>query len=367
MRIELDEYRSTPEGTPNISQILMAWAAFSQSYISTLEVLCKILPNTAAFVEESALELSSKFRDLAQDSNQQAERVARIAEIATHLDVNGEKITHADGLKLIDNTIADAVDKILYVSKTAMSMVYSLDGAITHLASIDGFINRIQKITKQTNLLALNATIEASRAGEAGRGFSVVANEVKTLSKEIAILSDEMQEKIHAISSSVTEGYTTLQSVATIDMSNNIDVRDKIDAIMEAMLSQGEETRSVMQETAIASRNTSEVISRMIVGMQFQDRTTQNMQNSVEVLQRMTESLQHLRQETLHTLKTDETTVVLDIGFIRDVLQHVTLSDLKHAFIDHLIGKGYVKDAEALGVSVGNVAVVHSDEDIELF
>ncbi len=367
MRIELDEYRSAPEGGQNISQVLMSWAAFSQSYISALEVICKILPGTATLVEDSALELSSKFRDLVQDSNQQAERVARIAEIASHLDVGGEKITHADGLKLIDDTIADAVDKILYVSKTAMSMVYSLDGAITHLSSIDDVTSRIQKITKQTNLLALNATIEASRAGEAGRGFSVVANEVKTLSKEIAMLSDEMQEKIHAIASSVKEGYSTLQSVATIDMSNNINVRDKIDAIMEAMLAQGEETRSVMQETAVASRHTSDVISRMIVGMQFQDRTTQNVQNTVDVLQCLTDSLQKMREETLHMLKSDEHVVVLDIGFIRDILQYVTLSDLKHAFIDHLVEKGYVKNADALGVNVGNVAATHSDEDIELF
>ena len=85
-------------------------------------------------------------------------------------------------------------------------MVYSLDDAIEAIREIEKFNGRIQAINKQTNLLSLNATIESVRACEAGKGFAVVSDEVRSVSKEINILSVEMSEKIGQVGNSVRKG-----------------------------------------------------------------------------------------------------------------------------------------------------------------
>ncbi len=66
-------------------------------------------------------------------------------------------------------------------------------------ARIGDFIGLISNIASQTNLLALNATIEAARAGDAGKGFSVVASEVKELASQTAKATDEIESQISAI------------------------------------------------------------------------------------------------------------------------------------------------------------------------
>ncbi|MEM8799872.1 MAG: methyl-accepting chemotaxis protein, partial [Pseudomonadota bacterium] len=95
-------------------------------------------------------------------------------------------------------------------SETSKNVVSSLKTRTSEIASV---VEDINTIASQTNLLALNATIEAARAGDAGKGFSVVAAEVKSLSTQTASLTERITEGIEAI---IREVEGAVQSIGNV-------------------------------------------------------------------------------------------------------------------------------------------------------
>jgi methyl-accepting chemotaxis protein len=128
---------------------------------------------------------------------------------------------------------------------------------------IGDVVTLIQNIAEQTNLLALNATIEAARAGEAGRGFAVVASEVKSLAGQTAKATTEISEQISAIQTASDETVAAIRNVA--------DVIAEIDhigvAIASAIEQQGSATKEISRSVQEAARGTQEVNAN-ITGVQ---------------------------------------------------------------------------------------------------
>ncbi|MHC1712577.1 MAG: methyl-accepting chemotaxis protein [Solidesulfovibrio sp.] len=105
------------------------------------------------------------------------------------------------GREAVEQTAA----AIAQVSELSGSLRQSMDALGSRAASIGGIISVISDIADQTNLLALNAAIEAARAGEAGRGFAVVADEVRKLAEKTMAATKEVSVSVHAVLSAVDD------------------------------------------------------------------------------------------------------------------------------------------------------------------
>lgn len=321
---------------------------------AVLLVVLKTLPMASQLVEKNTEELSNKFKDLAAGAQSQSEVVQQVIDLANNLTYDGKKISLIEFSQMLEHALSDAVSKILYISKMAISMVYSLDEAIALLAQIEEFISRIQAINKQTNLLAMNAKIEAARAGEAGLGFAVVANEVREVSKEINSLSNEMHANIEKVTNSVRKGYATLQEVATTDMSENINAKEKIDKLMESFLAQNASFRTILQGSANASHELSQMISSMTMVMQFQDRNSQLVQNSVNAIREV--------EKQIHMLERSDIPEDAALDIVRNMISVFTLSELKSQFLEAL--------PPSMRVSIhgsDSIPVPITEESVELF
>jgi len=148
-----------------------------------------------------------------------------------------------------------ASQAVLEAGKTNERVLKLSDAA----KKIGDVVNLINTIAGQTNLLALNATIEAARAGPAGRGFTVVAAEVKSLAEQTARATGEIAQQISSIQA------TTEDSVSAIkDITDTIDRVSEIASIIAAAVEeQGAATQEIARNAQQASQGTTTVASNI--------------------------------------------------------------------------------------------------------
>jgi methyl-accepting chemotaxis protein len=113
----------------------------------------------------------------------------------------------------------------------------------------------ITEISEQTNLLALNATIEAARAGDAGKGFVVVANEIKELARQTAKATNEIKDKVHGIQDTTSSAVAVINSITTVI--NDID--EIVSVIATAIEEQSITTKEIATNMSQASQNIIEI------------------------------------------------------------------------------------------------------------
>ncbi len=151
----------------------------------------------------------------------------------------------SDQMSAAIQNISAQVDRSLTISRDAVDAADATNQTVRGLAEtaqrIGDIVHLITAIAEQTNLLALNATIEAARAGEAGKGFAVVASEVKSLASQTAKATEEISAQISTMQAVTQEAVGSIGGIIkTIDAINGV-----VGEIAGSVDSQGEATRAI--------------------------------------------------------------------------------------------------------------------------
>lgn len=328
-----------PVEVPSAPQVdlLRQWMSLAELQQRVIHTLAAEVAHTSAFVETEADTLSQRFRALADGAQEQTDRVDTLTSLAVGIDVDGKVVTVDEIARLLEDTLDDVVAKILLLSKESMSMVYALDALNGNVRRVEACLEQIDTINRVTQMVAINARIEAERAGQAGATFRVVADEMNQLSKSIRSVAMSMRDELMAICGSIERGHVTLKQVATVDMSSNIMVRERLDTLLPALVRRNDDIRSVIAEAAGGAGSISADVSGMITGIQFQDRTKQRLEHVVDTLNVVCEAFRDVMGSTRAAAPELAAAREPDVTWVKNLLSRFTMSEMRERFVAHVL------------------------------
>ena len=282
------------------------------TFVSSIRTTLTQVAESSAAVASASLEISSSTEVLASGSQEQSSQAgdvaAAVSQMTQTLGETNQNIRRvAEGAKdakesarksgeVVGETIK-GMQRIAEVVNQSASQVKILGASSDKIGEIIGVID---DIADQTNLLALNAAIEAARAGEQGRGFAVVADEVRKLAERTSKATKEIASMIRQIQSDTNQAVSSMEK-GTQEVGNGIVLAGQAGTMLNDIVGNAQTVADMVEQIAAASEqqsSASQQISRNVEAIstvtQESASGTQQIARTAEDLSRLTEELQNI-------------------------------------------------------------------------
>lgn len=284
-------------------------AKITNSMLDTFRRSMKKVSSSTTMLNNASEELSLITEETSSGINQQFQEIDQVATAINEMTATVQEVAHnasqaanaaesadehaTNGRRVVEATI-NTIDSLAQQNVRIAEVIESLDSKSERIGAV---MDVIKGIAEQTNLLALNAAIEAARAGEQGRGFAVVADEVRSLASRtqdsageiesmISELQTEMQQAVNEMESSKQQTQSSVESAASAgqalatitesirqitDMNTTIAsaaeeqsaVTDEINRNIETIRDISEKTTSASQQTTASSQELSQLSAEL--------------------------------------------------------------------------------------------------------
>ncbi|MFJ4348840.1 methyl-accepting chemotaxis protein [Pseudomonas sp. NPDC089401] len=224
----------------------------------------------SAVTEQTSAGANSQKVETDQVATAMHEMAATVQEVAR----NAEQASHAatgadDEARAGDRVVGEAISQIERLAEEVHRSTEAMNLLQQESQKIGSVMDVIKSVAEQTNLLALNAAIEAARAGEAGRGFAVVADEVRGLAQRTQKSTEEIEELVASLQHGTQQVANAMQGSRTLTDSS-VELARKAGASLENITSTVSSIQSMNQQIAAAAEQQSAVaeeISRSILNV----------------------------------------------------------------------------------------------------
>ncbi|EMN7356781.1 methyl-accepting chemotaxis protein [Vibrio parahaemolyticus] len=225
-----------------------------------LATLTEVMTLSMSETKESAQEEFNEIDQLATAMSEMSSTVQTVADHAqTASSLTEQASTQAvTGQQFLQSTVA----KMSELSSDIASSAQAVNQVEERVESIGSVVGTIQGISEQTNLLALNAAIEAARAGEAGRGFAVVADEVRNLAQRTQQATVEIQEMITQLQASATSAVDLMEK-SVVEAAEGVELVSNAGSELDGIVAQVTQINDMNFQIATASGQQSSVAEEM--------------------------------------------------------------------------------------------------------
>ncbi|MFG0772481.1 methyl-accepting chemotaxis protein [Vibrio plantisponsor] len=287
-------------------------ASAFDDFVAKLQTLISEISSSSTSLESNAVQLTNTHENAQRVSNEQTRSIEQIAAAVNEFSVSIREVAErtlstanetdhtaeltTQGMKIIDNSV-DEINQLANSIKKANQVIEQLASESNNIATV---LEVIRNIAEQTNLLALNAAIEAARAGEQGRGFAVVADEVRSLASKTQKSTEEIQNMIDKLQSGVKDAVSSI-----LDGSNrvekNVELSLNIQQMFESIQSSATIVSDMATQIATATEQQSSVSEELSTNLEHlneQNRVSQGLSNEInEVAKRVGSSVNKLSKD----------------------------------------------------------------------
>ncbi|MEI8656588.1 methyl-accepting chemotaxis protein [Vibrio sp. Hal054] len=270
-------------------------ASAFDDFVAKLQTLISEISSSSTSLENNAVQLTNTHENAQRVSNEQTRSIEQIAAAVNEFSVSIREVAErtlstanetdhtaeltTQGMKIIDNSV-DEINQLANSIKKANQVIEQLASESNNIATV---LEVIRNIAEQTNLLALNAAIEAARAGEQGRGFAVVADEVRSLASKTQKSTEEIQNMIDKLQSGVKDAVSSI-----LDGSNrvekNVELSVNIQQMFESIQSSATIVSDMATQIATATEQQSSVSEELSTNLEHlneQNRVSQGLSNEI--------------------------------------------------------------------------------------
>ncbi len=239
--------------------------------------------------EEMANGATQQDQEITNTSSAVEELTVSMKQVSNNAEASAEAARRAlDAAEQGNRAVRDTLEGMQRIRASVQATAKKIKSLGDRSLEISEIINVINDITEQTNLLALNAAIEAARAGEAGRGFAVVADEVRKLAEHSRSATKDIAALIKAIQAETNEAVVVMEE-GTKEVEVGARLADQAGRALDAISSVVRQSAELVQEISLASKQ--------------QVRGTEGVANAMQIISNITRQTSQGARQTARTVE----------------------------------------------------------------